>query len=416
MSYGALIELLQTRLGLDPDSMGLTTLQHAIDEAGVSIGAPDPEQLLARVLGSERDWRRFVDHMVVPETWFFRVADQFEDLLRFVRQAPQAQRPLRILSLPCATGEEAYSVAATLLSGGLTASAFEVLGIDVSERAVTAASEARYRKSALRGQALDPTWFAWQGDTFSPLPLLRSRVRFQVGNVLSPGLLDAQAPFDIIFCRNLLIYLNAAARLRLIDQLLRHLAPHGMVFSGQAEALSSLDPRLQPALGFGALSFVRKAQSAPLLAPAAPKLKLAPKLRPAPLPPKQAQASSAQADAKARSEQASELSTPDPATALTQVQKDADAGRLPAARAGCLALLECDRENAQVWFLLAMTELASGALEAAEHAFSRASYLDPAHQEAAQHRARLMARLGRADEASQLRARAQRMQLPGAPQ
>ena len=412
MSYGALIELLQTRLGLDPDSMGLATLRHGIDEACVSIGAPGPDKLLTCVLGSARDWRRFVDHMVVPETWFFRVNDQFEDLLRFVRQATQVPRPLRILSLPCATGEEAYSIAATLLSAGLTTRTFEILGIDVSERAVAAARDARYRKSALRGQALDQAWFSWQGETFSPLPTCRNAVRFQVGNVLSPTLLAQEAPFDIIFCRNPLIYLDAPARVRLIDQLLRHLAPHGMVFSGQAEVLSNLDPRLQPAPGFGALSFIRKPQAAAVLPPD-PRAFV---VKRTPLQALHARASRAKRNTEQRPEEAVELATADSTTALALVQKDADAGRLEVARAGCVALLEHDRENANVWFLLAMIELADGALEAAEHAFSRASYLDPAHQEATQRRASLAARLGRADEAAQLRARARRIQSPETPQ
>ena len=117
MSHGALIYRLQRRLGLDPESIGVTTLQYGIDEACASLGVADASALLTMVDRSERDWQRLVDLMVVPETWFFRVSEQFDDLLRHVRGELSGRRPLRILSLPCATGEEVYSIAATLALG-----------------------------------------------------------------------------------------------------------------------------------------------------------------------------------------------------------------------------------------------------------------------------------------------------------
>src|SRR5689334_11949461 len=73
-----------------------------------------------------------VEEIVVPETWFFRDEDVFKALRRFAVSTLRRERPLRVLSLPCATGEEAYSVSITLLECGYRAERYSVTGVDVS--------------------------------------------------------------------------------------------------------------------------------------------------------------------------------------------------------------------------------------------------------------------------------------------
>ena len=400
MSHRALIDRLQRRLGLDPESIGTTALQHGIDEACVQLGARDVSDLLALVERSESEWQRFVDCMVVPETWFFRVPEQFADLLRFARATQR--RPIRILSLPCASGEEAYSIAATLIDGGFSSQSFEVLGIDVSERVVGLAREACYRSNALRGRSLDPNWFDTRNGVTSPTSAIRRSVRFRVGNVLNANVFAAGERFDIIFCRNLLIYLDQNARRLAVEQLLSVLENDGLILAGQAEVLSSMDNRLQPLEGYGPLSFVRT--RAPKSVPIKPAVKLveAPLRRAAPPVAPQLKADKP-------------ISAPTAADLLALARKDADGGRLPSARSSCEAVLQTDPESAAAWFLLGEIEMASDDLEAADRAFVRASFLDREHFDALQHRASLAERLGRPDEAAQLRSRLQRLRKAGTP-
>lgn len=409
MSYEQLIARLQRRIGLDPESIGLTTLRHGIDEACAALGARDPADLWDRVTQDDRQWQLFVDRMVVPETWLFRVPAQFEDLLRHLRQQLGDRRPLRILSLPCATGEEVYSIAATLLDGGFAAGSFDVLGIDVSEQAIATARAARYRASALRGQPINLNWFEWQDDALVTKAALQQAVRFRVGNILQPGVLAESERFDIIFCRNLLIYLDAESRRTALDRLLLALDPDGMIFAGQAEVLSSMDARLQPLPDYGPFSFIhRRSESAPAsVATVAPRKIAASR----PLPP--ASVKTFRASSPQVSDRPNAIATR--ALLLERARRAADAGDLEEARTQCRSAVADDPEWVEAWFLLGVVEMAMGALEVADQAFGRASYLDREHRDALLHRAALAERLGRAQEALLLRSQLQRLPLRDAP-
>lgn len=389
MSYEALIERLQRELGLDPDSIGPLTLRHGIDEARAALGCASVAELHARTGASEADWRRFIDRMVVPETWFFRVPAQYADLVRQARTIDA--RPLRILSLPCSTGEEPYSIAASLLDAGWAPQQVEILGVDVSEGAIQTARRAVYRPSSLRGMAPGP-WIEIDRGQVQPVEAVRRSVRFLCANALSAGALPPGLSFHAIFCRNLLIYLNPVSRARLLDLLIARLEPGGLIYAGQAEALSSMDARLRPAAGYGALTYERAAPRAPLSALPAPAPRQA-----APLPTATASrpASPPRADA--------------PADLLTQAQALADRGELAAARAQCERCLQQAPERAEAWYLLGTIEMAARRLEAAEAALTRVSFLQRDHAGALEQRVALAEAQGRASEAAQLRARLQRL-------
>jgi chemotaxis protein methyltransferase WspC len=402
MSRSQVIERLRRRLGLDPESIGEITLNHAIDEACATLNCADIDTLLARIDRSERDWQRFVDCMVVPETWLFRSPEQFEDLIRFVREQLGDRRPLRILSMPCATGEEAYSIAASLLAHGLGPGAFEILGIDVSERAIASAVAARYRASAARGRSIDPHWFEREGEFWVPAPAVRRSVRFRCGNLLQADCFQPGERFDVVFFRNLLIYLDTDARRRALDQIMRVLERPGLVLAGQAENLAAIDARLQPLAGYGPLSFgharlpaehAASQSTAPMRAARAAQAE--PKL-PALTPPAAPRPAPAAAVASV-------------ADLATEARQAADAGQFERARTLCLQLLARHPESASAWLLRGLIAMAENDLDEAEQALVRASYLDRDDAQAVQYRIALAERRGRADEAALLRSRLARM-------
>lgn len=390
MSYQALIDRLQRELGLDPQSIGALTLQHGIDEACATLDCRSVAELHARTCASEADWRSFVDLMVVPETWFFRVPEQFDDLVRQLRGVEA--RPLRVLSLPCSTGEEPYSIAAALLQAGWAPQSFEILGVDVSGRAIEHARRAQYRSSSVRG--LDPEpWIARNGDHWQPIEAVRRSVRFLCANALQPGALPAELRFHAVLCRNLLIYLDSHSRTRLLELLLSRLEPGGLIYAGQAEALSTMDPRLRAAPGYGPLSFDRKpiqaALQAPLMTAAVQRTPAQPLTAPtrAPVAPR----------------------TDTPGQLLAQAQRLADRGDLAGAREQCEACLRLSPESADAWFLLGTIEIAARHLDAAEAALTRVNFLARDHLGAIEQRAALAEAQGRPSEAAQLRARWQRL-------
>lgn len=390
MNYEALVDRLQRELGLDPQSIGALTLRHGIDEACATLDCRSVAELHARTCTSEADWRSFVDLMVVPETWFFRVPEQFDDLVRQLREVEA--RPLRVLSLPCSTGEEPYSIAASLLQAGWAPHSFEILGVDVSGRAIEHARRAQYRSSSIRGSDHEP-WITRSGDHWQPIDAVRRSVRFLCANALQPGALPSDLRFHAVFCRNLLIYLDEYSRSRLLDLLLSRLEPGGLIYAGQAEALSTMDARLAAAAGYGPLTFERKPTQRALQAPKVTPVQRRTPARPLPTP----------------------MRTPDlphsltPAQMLAQAQRLADRGDLTGAREQCEACLRLCPESADAWFLLGTIEIAARRLDAAEAALTRVNFLARDHLGAIEQRAALADAQGRPSEAAQLRARWQRL-------
>ena len=402
MSREALIELLQTRLGLDPGTLGPRVIDDAFADARRALAAADDAALYHRVLLDGKAFSEFSECFVVPETWFFRAPEQFQDLVRFAREQP-ARRPLRILSLPSSTGEEAYSAAMALLEAGFAPADIDVLGIDVSQAAIRRASAGVFRRTALRGQPIPSPWLHEADDgSLVADPVLRRCVRMRVGNALDPKLLQAEQGFDVLFCRNLLIYLRPEARTQLLHTLLSAARVPALVLAGQAEVLSSLSDALRPYEGGCPLSFVHGAPRAASAAHAPPKA--------APRPALRATLSPAPAPAQKRPVKSARQATPAVAQEdIARAHQLADAGRVDQARTACLAHLVRQPADVDALYLLGLLESAAGNAEAAERAFTQVLYVDRDHLDAIEQRVGLAERRGAGDQARDLRARAARL-------
>ena len=393
MSRQSLLDLLHQRIGLDAGSLGERVLDDAFAEARAALGAANDEALYAKALVHPQAFAEIVERFVVPESWFFRAGDQYTDLVRYAR-GQRERRPLRILSLPCASGEEAYSAVIALLEGGMPPGDIEVLGIDVSQMAIERARAGVFRNNALRGQSIPNVWIEPKAGGFVIADGIRQCARFRVGNALDPTLLEPSERFDVVFCRNLLIYLHPEARHRLLRTLLTALAPGGLLLAGQAEALNSISDELQPYEGGCPLSYVREPASpaderkSESMAARLPLIESVPVDKP---PPKRSTAP--------RSEPVTELSP----------QALADAGRLQEARDACHRQLQRHPEDIEALFLLGLVESARADLTAADEAFARVCYLDRNHIPAMDHRIALAERLGRPELAADLRQRSQRL-------
>ena len=238
--------LLAARLGLFFDDHQDDRLSAALVRVA---GATGPERFLDQMelAPSRARLDALAAELTVGETFFFRPPEQFDalraDLLpSLVRSAGTTGR-LRALSAGCATGEEAYTLAITLHRAGVQAQGvdWDVLAVDVNPSALTRATAARYGQWSLRATPPEQRdlWFRrCEDDTWTPLPVIRERVRFEARQL---GQLDpsfwAPDSFDIIFCRNVLMYLEPGALRQAIRNLTGALAPGGVLFLGHAETL-----------------------------------------------------------------------------------------------------------------------------------------------------------------------------------
>jgi chemotaxis protein methyltransferase WspC len=399
----ALIELLHQRLGLDASVLGDRVLDDAFGEARRALGLSGDAALYSRAAADPAGFAEVIEHFVVPETWFFRAPEQYCDLVRYARARGTARAPLRVLSLPCATGEEAYSAAMTLLDAGFAPEQFEVLGIDVSKRLVDFARAGVYRRNAVRGDPASSPWVVPRGEAFEIDPLVRRTVRFRVGNALDAGVFQPDERFDVVFCRNLLIYLHDAARTRLLALLSAALAPPALVLAGQAEVLPVMAAGFAPFEGASPLSYVFDPDHAIKLAPPA-----------SAQPPPSPEAEIERRMPKRRPEPARAAPTPPPPAAAPPLDLDAtralaDQGQLDAARERCVEHLKLRGDDVDAWYLLGLVESARGDAAAADAAFARVLYLDGEHAEALEHRIALAERLGDREHGKRLRERARRL-------
>ncbi|MFM8709591.1 MAG: CheR family methyltransferase, partial [Planctomycetia bacterium] len=131
---------LRRTIGLDPETIGQAAIGRAVRQRMEACADRDIWSFLDRLARDDDEQSRFIDDVVVPESWFFRDPQVFGFLRRFAVTFATApgQTPLRILCVPCAAGEEPYSVAMTLLEAGLAAHQFRIDAADVSRAACAA--------------------------------------------------------------------------------------------------------------------------------------------------------------------------------------------------------------------------------------------------------------------------------------
>lgn len=184
------------------------------------------------------------DELTVPETYFFRNIDQFRAFAeRVVPERVKSRASLRelsVLSAGCASGEEPYTVAIILreiLEPGWTAS---VLGVDLNPSALRKARSGRFSRWSLRETPPDAEqrWFKGDARDIVLDDSIRASVKFEQHNLVGddPDLWGHQE-YDVVFCRNVIMYLTTEGAINLVSRIARALAPNGFLFLGHAETL-----------------------------------------------------------------------------------------------------------------------------------------------------------------------------------
>jgi chemotaxis protein methyltransferase CheR len=202
--------------------------------------------------------------LTVGETYFLRHVEQFQALAeRAVPERlgiPGRTGELRVLSAGCSSGEETYSLAIVLREAGLAASA-TILGVDVNPAALAKAREALYTTWSLRSvpDSIRRRWFTAEGDDVRLDPSIRSQVRFERHNlaVEDPVLWQPES-FDVVFCRNVLMYFAPDVMAAAVGRIARSLAPGGFLFLGSAETLRGISPDFELCESHGTFYYRRK--------------------------------------------------------------------------------------------------------------------------------------------------------------
>lgn len=404
-------DFLKERIGLDVTSVGPAIIERAVRQRTTLSQAAHADEYWQLLQGSRDEQQALIEAVIVPETWFFRYPESFATLGKLARQRLAElnnMRALRILSLPCSTGEEPYSIAMALLDAGIKPHQFKVDGMDVSPLSVEKARRALYGKNSFRGQDLDyrDRHFSAEQDGHRVNETVREQVRLQVGNVLDPTLLATEPAFDFVFCRNLLIYFDQPTQQQVFEVLKRLTHVEGVLFIGPAEG--SLLGRLgMRSIGI-AQSFAFSRQShpqpepMPISKPVA--LPVSQPIRSTPPPPVRNRPFAAATPLPVTSKSAN----PDAATLLANIAALANEGKSAEARAACDQYLRSHEPVAQVFYWLGLLSDVAGLTLEAQGFYRKALYLEPQHPEALMHLAALLQAQGDSVGARRLQERAAR--------
>lgn len=411
MSLAAIEQLLKSTMGLNAASIGSSAINRAVQQRLRELGGASAEEYLLRLHASSVELAELIDLVIVPETWFFRDRHPFEALSRCARDfLSNSQRvgPLRILSVPCSTGEEPYTIVMTLLDAGLRPADFQIDAVDISNPNLERARAGLYRDHSFRGDELGfrDRYFLKSEHGYLLQAEVRNQVRLHHANLLAAGFFANAVPYDVVFCRNLLIYFDRETQARALAVLERLLAPHGLLFLGHAEAgvlagraFVSLDhPR--------SFAFVRGSRRNQDKLPAERVFKLPPRRR-LPTPPPVSTARPAASRPFADSS-VPPPTPPETAATLDTATKLANEGHLVEAAKLCESHLQQHGPDAQAFYLLALMREAVGEPDEAEALLRKAIYLDPQHYEALTHLALLLQQRGDSANATLMQQRASR--------
>lgn len=262
MSDRALREIMKRaileRFGLTFSPSRASALERGIERAAAALEDGSVPMLLARLQGRDpHALGALADELTIAETYFFRDANSFSPVEEAVKRAELEGRTVRVWSAGCATGEEAYSLAIrALLARGTSTLPIEIIGTDLSPRAIAAAERAVYRAWSFRGvpDEVRERWFEPIATGFRPRQEVRDVVRFRVANLLDAD--AAPSYVDVAFCRNVFIYLDETATARAVQALVSALNPSGVLVLGPSDPLVQ-DPRIRIDQSGGFVSYRR---------------------------------------------------------------------------------------------------------------------------------------------------------------
>jgi len=250
--FQRLSEFLYRRTGMLFGEAKSYYVQRRVTERMAASGATSFASYFARLRGDVLgEIEQFINAFTVNETYFYREDHQLQclttDLLRERLKGKPGGETVRIWSVPCSTGEEPYSIAIWLLENWpqVDAHDVEIIGSDIDTDALEAARAGVYGRRALMrlsAELVDRYFEPLDDEHWRVLEDLRDSVRFSPVNLMDAVETRANGRFDVIFCRNVLIYFDDTSRRIAAENLFENLAPGGFICLGHSESMSRISP------------------------------------------------------------------------------------------------------------------------------------------------------------------------------
>ena len=419
MSFDSIQQLIKSVMGLSPESIGAETIKRIVKRRMAEIGIEDVSEYYGLAKKSNDELQSLINEVSVPETWFFRDHEPFKVLSNHIYKLKLKRKAqdLKFLSIPCSTGEEPYSIAMALCDAGLGVDDFKIDAIDISTRSLDKARIGLFGENSFRGKDVNfrNKYFNEQDKLYAISNEIKKTVSFQKNNIISENFMQGKGLYDVVFCRNLLIYFDYETKCKVIEALYEIMAPNGLLFLGHAEtgrmpsdmfeslkqpgsfAYRKLDgvskntKNLNESVGF--IDEVKSNKSYSVKKNISKKLAI--------------------------SEIGSSSIIKDEMVSLNAgewtdlIQGLADQGRLKEALKECDRLIDAVPDSAQAYYLKGLVLLAFDVDPEAVDAFKKAVYLDPKHYQSLIHLSVLAEEQGDLRASENFRARADRLRSDG---
>ncbi len=249
-----LIEFLYRRTGMQFGANKRYYIDRRVAERMTATGIAGFPEYFALLRGNAGELEIFINAFTVNETYFYREEHQLRclsnALLPIVTKNKLPGDLVRIWSVPCSSGEEPFSIAIWLLENWSMVDAYhiEIVGSDINTRALAEARGGIYSERSL--SRLPPNLVE---DYFRPAPNgtwriiwdLQESVAFKAVNLIDAESMAAHGQFDIVFCRNVLIYFDDASRLAAAHNLRRSLHPGGFLCLGHSESMTRINDEFE---------------------------------------------------------------------------------------------------------------------------------------------------------------------------
>lgn len=359
-------EIIEEKAGFYLEALPEKSLEKSIRKRARVLSL-DSQSYLQLLFDNLEEQQILIEELIVSETWFFRDRGAFEYLIHYVMRGEWrrlSNKKLKILSMGCSTGEEPYSIVMTLLDAGLPPEKFSVDAIDLSKDLLEKAQEGCYGRNSFRDGNLGfrHRYFSQTKKGFQIKKSIRKKVSFHHGSIVSSFFsLGRLASYQLIFCRNVMIYLHAEARDQVISLIERLLIPQGSVVVGAGEGMMLYRK------GFVSVNY-----------PKASAYRREVRERPEKVLVKPIQVSRS----VSKKEEVINWDLVDTNQLMMHVSHLADLGKLIQAKQICESYLEKHIDNAQAYFILGLIQHAMKKEAQAKSLFNKTLYLDPNHYEA----------------------------------
>jgi len=261
MSLEIIEKWLFEKTGVLSERVGLEQIKQAVLSRMAENECLSIDEYIVLLTSSEGEYDAFIAKVMVSETWFFRDEVPYHFLSEVVKQWMKVESsPCHILSIPCSSGEEPYSIAITLSALGMDKRKYVVDAMDINREIIEKARKGVYRIHSFRGKdkKFMGLYFKKKEEEYHLDNAIKDRVNFSIGNVLDLDNICAGRFYDIIFCRNLLIYYDQKTQFQVLKKIHHRLRKNGILFAGHAEANSTLNKYFISVGPLGAFAFTKR--------------------------------------------------------------------------------------------------------------------------------------------------------------